>query len=105
MQQFTAGGYQSAAIAGRIETLRRRIRTRLRILSGEELSHGHGRNRAGVADWEADQRNALGFLRAQLSHWEIIRAWKAVASPGTTTTAAVFDLVVPTDAMDDVSVR
>lgn len=66
MQQFTAGDYQPAAIPGRIETLLRRIRTRLRILSGEELGPRRGEDQPGVADWEVAQRIGLPPSAAQL---------------------------------------
>lgn len=49
MEQFTVADYQPAAIAGRIQRLRRRIRTRSRTLSGDRLTQPHGDNPMQVA--------------------------------------------------------
>jgi hypothetical protein len=100
----TSTAREAAEVAGKIETLTRRIRTRSAILSGEGLAHGYGTNPAQVtewkAEWEAEQREVLDDLASQLSYWEGVRDQHA-ASPPPAAASAALEYVVPVDPMDD----
>ncbi|QNE46134.1 hypothetical protein F1C58_03885 [Glaciihabitans sp. INWT7] len=85
-----------ATVARHIETCARRIRFRLRILSGHGFTVGHGRNPLGP-EWYAEQHAALDDFAAQRTYWESIRDQQAAeAHP-----APEGEYIVPVDPMDD----
>jgi hypothetical protein len=94
-----------AEVAGKIETLTRRIRTRSAILSSEGLAHGYGTTPPSVTAWQAAQRAVLDDLASQLSYWEGVRDQHAASRPPAAASAAfasgALEYVVPVDPMDD----
>jgi DNA-binding transcriptional regulator YiaG len=98
----TSTAREAAEVAGKIETLTRRIRTRSAILSGEALAHGYGINPAQVTEWEAEQRAVLDDFASQLSYWEGVRDQHAASRPPAAAFASgTLEYVVPVDPMDD----
>jgi DNA-binding transcriptional regulator YiaG len=98
----TSPAREAAEVAGKIETLTRRIRTRSAILSGEALAHGYGINPAQVTEWEAEQRAVLDDFASQLSYWEGVRDQHAASRPPAAAFASgTLEYVVPVDPMDD----
>lgn len=86
-----------ADVAAHIDRLSRRIRTRARILQGNNF--GHNPNPETIATFRAEQ-NAIqaGFI-SELAHWEGVRDQQQRTAAATD----VAEYVVPVDPMDDLN--